>query len=122
MIRSAKSGDVLATGSLETAANQATRTDAITQPEEKGECSGVILPQPDSRTKCVECLLLSAKNQELNNTIKKLQRLLQVRDNKLRKYKRKRKSRNSQFKLLQILLKYFVFNYDVLNGYISAVI
>ena len=42
----------------------------------------------------------------------------QVRDNKLRKYKRK--DRNFQFKLLQILLKYFVFNYDVLNRYISA--
>ena len=110
---------MLATGSLETVANQATtRTDAIIQPEEKGECSGVILPQPDSPTKCVECSSLSAKNQELNNTIKKLQRLLQVRDKKLRKYKRK--GRNSQFKLLQIRLKYFVCNYDVLNRYISA--
>ena len=109
---------MLATGSLETVPNQATRTDAIIQPEEKGECSGVILPQPDSPTKCVECSSLSAKNQELNNTVKKLLRLLQVRDNKLRKYKRK--GRNSQFKLLQILLKYFVFNYDVLNRYISA--
>ena len=31
-----------------------------------------------------------------------------------------KKGRNSQFKLLQTLLKYFVCNYDVLNRYISA--
>ena len=59
---------MLATGSLETVANQATRTDAIIQPKEKGECSGVILPQLDSPTKCVECSSLTSMNQKLDNT------------------------------------------------------
>lgn len=96
---------MLPTGSSENVAiNPATRTqeDAITQPEDKGECSGVIFPQPDLPTKCVQCPSLSAKNQEQNNTVKKLQRLLQVRNNKLKNYKRK--GRNPQFKFLQILL------------------